>query len=349
MNKLRLAVIGVGALGRHHARILSGFSDVHLIGVVDAREEQGQQIAQQFNTQWYRSAEDVYGKVDAVVVAVPTVAHLAVARPFLAQRISVLVEKPLAASLKEARELHALAAQTGTLLQVGHVERFNSTFEMFSEKVGSPLHIRCQRVSPYTFRSTDIGVVHDLMIHDIDLALSLCRGTVEKVDSFGAVTIGPHEDMAVARLRMSSGTIIDLTASRMCPTAERSIQVFTTDGFLSADLQSRKISGWSPAPAFRDNPALVHEIAKATANPLTLKDEVFSNWMQKTEVEAPQTDALTAELRDFIHAVMYGSAPRVSSSDGLRAMETADRILSQMTLWSYQANSPASLPLPKAA
>ncbi len=341
MNKTRIAVIGVGALGRHHARILSGFDDVELVGVVDAREDQGRQIATQHQTQWFRSAEQVLEIVDGVVIAVPTVAHLNVARPFLEAEIPVLMEKPLAASLSESRELHALAQRSGTLLQVGHVERFNPAFEHLRTLTSQPLNIRCQRVSPYTFRSTDIGVVHDLMIHDIDLALSLCgsSATVESVDSFGAVTIGPHEDMAVTRLRMSTGVIIDLTASRMCPAAERSIQIWAADGFFSADLQTRKVTSWQPAPMLRQNPGLVHLIAQATPNPLSLKDEVFTKWMQKTEVELPAQDALTAELKDFVTAIRTGTQPRVTSTDALRAMDVADRVLSSLTLWSYQTGS----------
>lgn len=342
MSKSRLAVIGVGALGRHHARILAGMEDVRLVGVVDSRPEQGQQIAQQFGTQWYPDTSMLLSEVDGVVVAVPTVAHGVVADPFLRAGIPVLMEKPLADSLHEARRLHHSAVRHGATLQVGHVERFNPAFELLQQKVGRPLHIRCQRVSPYTFRSTDIGVVHDLMIHDIDLVLALTGSEIESVESFGAVTFGPHEDMAVARIRTSSGVIIDLTASRMAPKAERTVQVWCTDGFYSADLQTRVVSSWKPAPVFRHNPGLVHSIIGATPNPLTLKDEVFAKWLQHEETTAPATDALTAELADFVGCLRTGSRPRVTSEVAVRSMEVADRVLSGLQLWSYQDAAPES-------
>ena len=232
MNRVKLAVIGVGALGQHHARILSAMDDVQLVGVVDCREQQGRDIAAKHQTQWYAAADQVKPLVDGVVVAVPTVLHLDVARPFLEDGIAVMMEKPLADGVDAARSLQRLAHVRKTLLQVGHVERFNPAFELVQQKVRQPLYIRCQRVSPYTFRSTDIGVVHDLMIHDIDLVLTLTGDSIVSVDSFGAITIGPHEDMAVARLRTSSGVIADITASRMNPGAERTLQVWSTDGFV---------------------------------------------------------------------------------------------------------------------
>jgi predicted dehydrogenase len=348
MNKLRMAVIGVGALGRHHARILAGFDDVELVGVVDSRPEQGQQVAAQSGTRWFSDPDQIVGLVDAVVVAVPTICHHDVASPFLNAGIPVLMEKPLAASLAESQRLHRLASFRGTTLQVGHVERFNPAFQELAARCGNPLYIRCQRVSPYTFRSTDIGVVHDLMIHDIDLVLALVGGSVESVDSFGAVTMGPHEDMAVARLRTSTGVIADLTASRMNPTAERSLQVWCDNGYLQADLQSRKVTTWKPAPLFVADPSLVHAIAAATPNPLSLKDEVFGKWLQHEEIQASSADALTAELRDFTGSVREGRRPLVTSEDAVQAMQIADSVLSAMQRWSFQTGS-GSVALPKAA
>lgn len=337
MNRVRLAVIGVGALGQHHARILSTMDDVQLVGVVDAREQQGRDVARKHGTQWYGQASEIMSMVDGVVVAVPTVAHLEVTRPFLEAGKAVLVEKPLAHTLDAARTLQRLASFRRGLLQVGHVERFNPAFQLLKQQCGRPLYIRCQRVSPFTFRSTDIGVVHDLMIHDIDLALALTGDTVEEVSSFGAVTIGPHEDMATARMRTRRGTFIDLTCSRMNPTAERSIQVWSSEGFVSADLQTRKVTSWKPCAAIAANPGMVHDIVSATPNPLTLKDEVFTKWMKKEEHQASSADALTAELRDFVDCIRTGSTPQVPGEAAVAAMEVADRVLSGLSLWSWQS------------
>lgn len=340
MNRTRVAVVGVGSLGQHHARILSGMDDVELVGVVEPREDRGREIASKFSTNWYSAPAAVVDQVDGVVVAVPTVLHAEAASCFLQAGRAVMMEKPIAADLATAKRLQQMAEAGGALLQVGHVERFNPAFELLQEKVQSPLYIRCQRVSPYTFRSTDIGVVHDLMIHDIELVQALVNSPVAAVDSFGAVTMGPHEDFAVARLRFESGAIADLTAGRMCPQAERTIQVWSEGGFVSADLQTRKLNSWQPCPAVAARPGMLHDVVAATASPLTLKDEVFSKWLQQEETQASDTDALTAELRDFVAAVRGETRPRVGGIEGVAAMEVAERILGGMSGWSWQSGSP---------
>ena len=339
MNRVKVAVVGVGALGQHHARILSTMGNVELVGVVDSREQQGRSIAAKHQTQWFATAEEVRPLIDGVVIAVPTVLHYEVARPFLEDGIAVMIEKPLADGLEAARALQGLATFRGAVLQVGHVERFNPAFEILQERVQQPVYIRCQRVSPYTFRSTDIGVVHDLMIHDIDLVLALTGDSVTSVDSFGAVTIGPNEDMAVARLRTSSGVIADITASRMNPTAERTIQAWSRSGFVSADLQTRKVSVWQPNPLLAERPTMVHDIIAATPNPLTLKDEVFTKWINNEQLQGSAADALTAELLDFVHCIRTGSRPRVSGDAAVKAMEVADRVLAGMPKFSWQTGS----------
>jgi predicted dehydrogenase len=339
MNRIKLAVVGVGALGQHHARILSGMPDVDLVGVVDSREAQGRDVAVRFQTAWFADPDELLPRVDGVVIAVPTVFHAEVARPFLERSIPVLMEKPLADGLEAARSLMRLAQFRRTVLQVGHVERFNPAFELLRQNVSRPLYIRAQRVSPFTFRSTDIGVVHDLMIHDIDLVLALTGDSVASVESFGAVTIGPNEDLAVARLKTESGIIADITASRMNPTAERSMQVWTDQGFVSADFQTRKVTCWKPAAVLAACPTLVHDIVAATPNPLSLKDEVFTKWIQHSEHQADSSDALTAELRDFVHCIQTDSRPRVSAEDAVAAMDVADRVLAGMPKWSWQTGS----------
>jgi predicted dehydrogenase len=346
MNRVKLAVIGVGALGQHHARILAALDDVELVGVVDSRESQGREIAAKHRTQWFATADQVKPLVDGVIVAVPTVLHHEIARPFLEAGIAVMMEKPLADGLEAARSLQRLATFRKTLLQVGHVERFNPAFEILRQKVRQPLYIRCQRVSPFTFRSMDIGVVHDLMIHDIDLVLSLTGDAITSVDSFGAITFGPKEDMAVARLRTSSGVIADITASRMNPSAERTLQVWSTEGFVSADLQNRTVTSWQPAARLAAEPTLVHDIIAATPNPLTLKDEVFSKWIRREEQQASPADALTAELRDFVTCIRTGARPRVSGEDAVKAMEVADRVLAGMAQWSWQSGSRVGFEIP---
>jgi predicted dehydrogenase len=336
MNRVKLAVVGVGALGQHHARILSDMPGAELVGVVDSREEQGREIAARFSTKWFASPDQIQPLVQGVVIAVPTIHHHDVGLPFLEAGIPVLMEKPLANSLQAAQTLQRMAAFRRTTLQVGHVERFNPAFELLQQKIDRPLYIRAQRVSPYTFRSTDIGVVHDLMIHDIDLVLALTGESVVSVEAFGAVTFGPHEDMAMARLKTSSGIVIDITASRMSPVAERTIQVFSTNGCVTADLNKRTVSSWQPVAPLATNPSLVQQIIAATPDPLTLKNEVFTKWITNETIQASNADALTAELNDFVRCIQTDSRPRVSGEDAVKALEVADRVLAGMAKWSWQ-------------
>ncbi|MEQ9410046.1 MAG: Gfo/Idh/MocA family oxidoreductase [Fuerstiella sp.] len=341
MNRLRIAVVGVGSLGQHHAGKLAAFEDVELVGVVDPAQEQGQRVATRLQTTWFPTVQSLPRDLDGVVIAAPTSFHLSTASFFLEAGVATFVEKPLAASVTEAQTLWRTAAHHDALLQVGHIERFNPAFDVARQRCGHPLYIRAQRVSPYTFRSTDIGVVHDLMIHDIDLALALTGEMPTSVDAFGAEGIGPHEDMAVARLKMPSGTIVDLTASRMCPTAERTMQIWGSTGCLQADLQSRKVTHWQPGQKFQANPALVHAIAAAAADPRTLKDKVFGEWIQAEEIQADSADAMSLELEEFKAAIRGEYAPQVGGHEGVNAMIVAQQVLSSLDLWSWQTGSMA--------
>ncbi len=339
MRQLRMAVIGVGSLGQHHAGKLANFSDVDLVGVVDPNEKFGREVAKRVGTRWFPNADTLPENLDGVIIATPTVYHLQTARDFLESGVATFVEKPLATNVADAELLHQLAIANDAVLQVGHIERFNPAFALAQDCVGHPLYIRCQRVSPYTFRSTDIGVVHDLMIHDIDLALTLTNEMPESVDAFGAVGIGPHEDMAVARLKFPSGTIVDITSSRMCPAAERTIQIWGTAGCVVADLQSRQVQQWQPSKTFKSNPALVHAIAAATPDPRTLKDSVFSEWIESKTLQADATDAMSLELLEFTASIREHRTPRVSGFEAVNAMAVAEQVLNAIRVWSYQTGS----------
>jgi len=336
MNDLKMAVVGVGSLGQHHARIFSNMEGVQLVGVVDPRPEQGQQIAERLNTAWCADARELPTDLDGVVIATPTVFHLEPAKHFLKAGIATLVEKPLAANLADANYLREVADEHDTILQVGHVERFNPAFEEAIKLSGDVKYLRCQRVSPYTFRSTDIGVVHDLMIHDIDLALALTGRMPESVEAFGTVTVGPHEDCVVARLRMPGGTIVDITSSRMAPLAERTMQIWSTRGCVNVDLHARTLTTWEPSAAVAANPGMIQAIAATTPNPLTLKDRVFGEWVEERTIQASDHDALTAELEEFASAIRGTATPRVSGREAVQAMLVADQVLNSLTTWSWQ-------------
>lgn len=333
---LRMAVVGVGSLGQHHARKIAEAEDAELVGVADPSEDQGRLIADRLETQWFDAAASLPRDLDGVIVASPTTYHHDAAIHFLKCGIATFVEKPLAATRDQAEEIWRTAAAHDALLQVGHIERFNPAFDIVQERCGTPLYVKAQRVAPYTFRSTDIGVVHDLMIHDIDLLLDLTGEMPASVEAFGAVGIGPHEDMAVARLKFDCGLIADLTSSRMNPTAERSLQVWGTEGCLQADLQSRKVTHWQAQGPFKSNPALVHSIAAATADPRSLKDRVFGEWIQGEEIEGGDADQMSLELENFRQAIRGESVPRVSGKDGLDALIVAEQVVNSLQLWSYQ-------------
>src|SRR5262245_26882888 len=217
MARLRVAVVGVGHLGKEHARILAGFPDVELVGVVDTNADQAQAIARQHGTRAFTAVWPLLPLVDAAVIAVPTCHHHATALPFLERSIPLLIEKPITTTLADAQELVALAQRNSTILQVGHIERFNPAFEALVQRPMQPKYIECERLGRFAGRSTDIGAVLDIMIHDIDLLLALVQAPVTAVHAIGAAVLGGHEDMVNARLTFANGCVANVTASRLSP------------------------------------------------------------------------------------------------------------------------------------
>ena len=226
---LRLAVIGTGHLGRIHARLAAEQSSVELIAVADPLENARMTVAESTGSRPVADYRELIGDLDAAIVATPTSTHLQVASELMQAGVHVLVEKPLAPSLGESEQLVQLARKKNLVLQVGHVERFNPALTSVQDKIGDPKFIDAVRTSGYTFRSTDVGVVMDLMIHDIDVILSLVKSPVEKVDALGISVLGDHEDMANARLSFASGCVATLSASRVSYHPQRTMQVYTSD------------------------------------------------------------------------------------------------------------------------
>lgn len=339
MNPMNIAVIGVGALGKHHARILSEFSDAELIAVVDTDTEIAASVASSYGCENLSDFRELFGRVDAVSIVVPTSAHLLVAREFLDRKIPVLVEKPLAIDVDQSRQLVELAEKNNTILQVGHIERFNPATEAAWALTGPPKYIRAERLSPYAFRSTDIGAVLDLMIHDIDLVLDLVRSPVSRVEAFGLGILGGHEDSVQARLTFENGCIADLTANRVNPTARRFMQILSLEGNVSVDFNSREVVGCSPSDRLRYGPTPDELAARPGADVGQLKEQVFGSFLSVESPKVPQTDALTAELNDFINSVRTGRAPRVDGRAGLAAMEVAEAILGSIDGHQWDGHS----------
>lgn len=331
MTDLRMGVVGVGALGRHHARILSEMPGVQLTAVADSHAERGQDIAAKCRTKWVADFRSLFDQVDAVSVVVPTVAHLAVASEFLRQGIPVLVEKPLAPNAREAQALVRLAAEHDSLIQVGHVERFNPAWQTGAPFAQNPKYIRAERTSTYTFRSIDIGVIFDLMIHELDLVLSLVDSPVRSLEAFGiGVMGGGHEDAAQARITFENGCIADLTASRISPSVSRAWQVWTADGFVSIDLHRREVSRFSPSEALQSGVSPFDLARQPGADIEQLKKEVFGNFVKIEAVPVPDGDALTAELTEFVSCVKTGRQPQVNGWQAAQAVSLAEDVLAKV-------------------
>jgi predicted dehydrogenase len=352
MTRLRMAVIGVGHLGKEHARILATFPEVDLVGVADVNEEQAQGVARRLGTRAYHDAWPLLNLVDAACIAVPTAFHCDVASEFLKRGIPLLVEKPLAATLEQAERLVQLANAHGALLQVGHIERFNPAFEELAKRPLQPKLVLCERLGPFSGRSTDIGVVLDLMIHDLDLLLSLVRSPVRSVEAVGVSVFGGQEDVANARLHFESGCIADLTASRAHPTPSRRMQLWGPEGYAQVDFSQRRLLLVQPSPQVRRSgldPAKLDPASRAR-----LKDDLFGRHLEVLELDGQKHDQLSAELQDFVGCVRTGREPRAGGAAGRDAIALAEQILRSLRTHSWDgkengSKGPHQLPAPQGS
>ena len=304
---LRLAVIGVGHLGQHHARILSAMPGVELVAVVDTHLGRATDIASQYGARPMIDVRELTGKVDAVTIAVPTELHLEIARPFLTAGIPALVEKPMARSLAEADEMIAMAAKSGALLAVGHTERFNPAVVAAREHLTDPRFIEVHRLGAFPERSLDIDVVFDVMIHDLDVILSVVKSDVKSIDAVGVPVLTSKFDIANVRIRFENGCMANLTASRISRERVRKIRFFQPDAYISIDYAAQKVE-------------------KFTINRLLGIPKIDGG-----EVPVTSEEPLVRELTDFVDAVRLKRPPLVDGVQGRRALALADQISSTMT------------------
>jgi predicted dehydrogenase len=304
---LRVAVVGVGHLGKHHARILSALPDVHLVAVVDTNRPRAEEIAAACQTRPLFDARELAGQVDAVTIAVPTELHRDIALPFLKAGVPVLVEKPMARSLAEADEMIAAAAASCVALAVGQTERFNPAVAAAMPLLRDPRFIEVHRLGTFPERSLDIDVVFDLMIHDLDVVLSLVGGPVESIEAVGVPVLTGRVDIANARLRFAGGCIANLTASRISRDRVRKIRFFQPAAYLSIDYAAQKLEVW--------------RLTKDDGGPAAI---------QGGELPVENQEPLQRELTDFVDAVKTGRAPLVDGIQGRRALELAARITERM-------------------
>ena len=307
---LRIAVIGVGHLGKHHARILSSLPGVELVAVVDTNRGRAQEIAAASRTAAAFDARDVAGRVDAVTVAVPTELHRDIALPFLQAGVAVLVEKPMARSLGEADEMIAAAGTSGATLGVGHTERFNPAVAAARPLVRDPRFIEVHRLGTFPERSLDIDVVFDLMIHDLDVVLSLVKSDVASIEAVGVPVLTGRVDIANARLRFANGCIVNLTASLISRDRVRKIRFFQPAVYLSIDYAAQKVEMYRLEKGSGPMPSI-----------------------QGGDLDVANEEPLERELADFVDAVVSRRAPAVTGEEGRRALAVAqqitDRIVAQ--------------------
>ena len=303
---IRVAVIGVGHLGQHHARIYAAMAEVELVGVIDTNRVRAEEMARKFGTTPFHEAPELVGGVDAVSVAVPTGAHLAVALPFLEAGTAVLIEKPIAASVLEADRLIEAAEARGVVLAVGHTERFNPAVEAARPLIESPRFIEVHRLGTFPDRSLDIDVIFDLMIHDLDLLLALVRSEVVSVEAVGVNVLTAKTDIANARLRFASGCIANLTASRISRDRVRKIRFFQHNTYVSVDYASREVEAYRLVPQ-DGRPAI-----------------------QGGKLPVADDEPLRRELADFVDAVRTGRQPGVTGHEGRAALALATRVADKM-------------------
>jgi predicted dehydrogenase len=321
---LRVAVVGVGHLGKHHARILSALSGVELVAVVDTNRARAAEIAAANGTRAAFESQELLGQVDAVTIAVPTELHCDIALPFLHAGVPVLVEKPIARSLEEADRMIEAAADAGVVLAVGHTERFNPALAAARPIVTDPRFIEIHRLGTFPERSLDIDVVFDLMIHDLDVVLSLVDSDVESLEAVGVPVITNRVDIANARLRFANGCIVNLTASRISRDRVRKIRFFQPSTYLSIDYATQKVEVYrlttGSGPTSFDE-AQGRPFDKAQGRPS----------IEGGEIDVVSEEPLKRELADFVEAIVERRAPRVTGEAGRRALALAQEITDKIT------------------
>lgn len=338
-DSIHVAVIGVGHMGRHHVRTYMALDHVELVAVVDADADRAALVADECGCDHFSDVHQLlehYPQLHAASVAVPTALHKAAAAPLLCRRVACLIEKPLAASVADAKALAALAAEHGVTLQVGHTERFNPGVRAIASMDITPRFVEVQRVSPMQFRSLDVGVVMDMMIHDLDIALMLVKSPLDRVDAAGIAVLGEHEDVVNARLVFADGCVANLTSSRLALKTERKLRVFSEDAYISLDYQKRNglvIRKSGNADALR-------QVRTQLAAGADLSDLDYSQLIHVDELRMDlpegEHDPLTAQLASFVGAVRDGRPPEVDANAGHAAVNVAQQVIQSVHAHNWE-------------
>ncbi|MGA1875888.1 MAG: Gfo/Idh/MocA family oxidoreductase [bacterium] len=311
-DKIRVGVVGVGHLGRHHARILSELEGCFLYGIVDIDPQRREEIAAEYQTRALSDYRELIGHVDAACIVVPTVLHHQIAGDLLQQGIDVLVEKPMTSTLDQARELIDLAHSGGALLQVGHLERFNGAVLALEQYIRDPRFIESYRIAPFINRGLDVDVVLDLMIHDIDIILSIVKSGIKRVDAVGVPVISPKIDIANARLEFDNGCLANVTASRVSLKKERKMRIFQEGSYFSLDYAD----------------SLLYS---CTLSQDTSDGSPYPWHVVRTDIPVPDVEPLRAELEAFINSCSTRKRPLVAGEEGYDALAVAFMVLDRIS------------------
>ena len=309
MGKLKIVVVGVGNLGSIHARIFAQLKDAELVGVVDPNLKRVKKVARACHCQYFRDYHQLFGLAEAASIVVPTHLHYQIARDLLQHNIHILVEKPFTSTVDEADKLLTLAKTKGVVLQVGHVERFNAAVQAVQGLPGKPKFIECHRLGPFASRVKDVGVVLDLMIHDIDIVLGLVNSPVQSIEAIGVNVLTRHEDIANARIHFKNGAVANITASRISPKSIRKIRLFQENAYISLDYEAQQ--------------ALIYEKQ--------------GNKITRRRINIKKEKPLQKELQAFIRCIKEKRSPLVSGLEGRDALSVATEILAKIKTKSLHA------------
>ncbi|MGF1633133.1 MAG: Gfo/Idh/MocA family protein [Phycisphaerae bacterium] len=327
-SKLRVGVVGCGRMGRLHARVYSEMPDVELVGVYDVLPDVTRRTAEVHGGRPFDSLEALADNVDAVSIASPTSAHEDAAGAFIRRSIPCLIEKPLAVDTATARRIAQLAAEHKCIVQVGHIERFNPAVRAMTDIGIKPRFLEVDRVSPFSFRSIDVGVVLDMMIHDIDIILRLADSEVTDVSATGVAVIGDGEDVCNARITFANGCVANLTASRLALKTERKLRVFAQDAYVSLDYQKKYGIVVKKAGNLDTLKQVVDDVRSGKIT--DLGDVDYTELVDIQQLQISDVEPLRAQLESFLNAVRTGSKPEVTAEDGLAAVQVAERIVAAM-------------------
>ena len=326
MKKIRIGVVGVGHLGKFHAEKYAGMTDVELVGVADTDKARADKIARRFGAQSCHSHAELLDSVDAVSIAAPTPAHFHVGRDFLRHGAHLFIEKPIATTADEAMELIEMAAAKGLIIQVGHIERFNPVIVGLKKIKDNPFLFEAKRFSPFKERAANVSVILDLMIHDIDIALSLADSPTKKIHASGASAVTDHIDIAYARIEFKNGLVANLAASRIAEKECRKMKIFQKNGYISIDFASREMAVFRPA--------------SCDAALQTEHSETIIPGMDMEQFSFKQGDALKEELKSFVDAISLDKTPEVTGQMGLNALEIALNITKQISRGEKNVRGP---------